>query len=210
MKQIGHFGMHLGRGRISISCALVTTALMCGCANSSNHAVVSAERVAMERITPLPRQSTSPRVASSATMETQEAQGGLSRQTGTQTGAQRSAAQSAANQNNSVREITIVARNFEFVPSRIQVLPGQELRVTLTNTSRTPHNIEFELPDGEVELATPIAFSRTAMLHFRAPQEAGSYVFYCPVADHREHGMEGKLIVSPAANEHGDETTGRR
>lgn len=80
-------------------------------------------------------------------------------------------------------------------PSEIKVQPGQNLRITLINHGDTEHNIEFELPDGEEELENNVQPGEQASLEFQAPEEAGTYTFYCPVDDHRERGMTGQLIV---------------
>jgi plastocyanin len=92
-------------------------------------------------------------------------------------------------------ELRMVADGYRFGPSEVRVSPGQSVRLTLTNDSSMPHNIEFEFPDGEVEFPQNLEPGETGTLEFLAPGEPGTYTFYCPVGNHREQGMEGVLIV---------------
>ena len=103
---------------------------------------------------------------------------------------------SAAEQANMVR---VVATNFEFTPSTITVAPGETVEVQLVNEGSAPHNIEFELPQGEVELDQNVQPGNARTLTFTAPSEPGEYRFYCPVGNHAERGMVGTLIVREGA-----------
>lgn len=94
-----------------------------------------------------------------------------------------------------VREIEVVAENMKFTPDRIVVEPGQRLRIKLVNRGEAEHNIEFELPSGERELERNVPEGETGVLEFTAPDEPGEYTAYCPVGDHREHGMTATLVV---------------
>ncbi|MFN3652007.1 MAG: cupredoxin domain-containing protein [Armatimonadota bacterium] len=93
------------------------------------------------------------------------------------------------------REIQVVAEDMRYDPSEITVQPGEQVRVTLTNRGNSPHNIEFELPSGEVEFEEDLPPGETRSLDFQAPREPGRYTVYCPVGNHRELGMTGTLIV---------------
>jgi plastocyanin len=79
------------------------------------------------------------------------------------------------------------------------VEPGQPLRVTLVNRGSVPHNLEFELPTGEVELEQNLPPGERRTLELTAPREPGRYVDYRPVGEHRQRGMEGTLLVQGAA-----------
>jgi len=68
-----------------------------------------------------------------------------------------------------VREIEVIATDFEFRPERIIVPAGQQLRVTLINRVKAPHNIEFELPSGKVELEEHVNAVEERALNFTAP-----------------------------------------
>lgn len=94
-----------------------------------------------------------------------------------------------------VKTIEIVAKDLDYTPNELRASPGQQLEVTLINRGEVEHNIEFELPKGEKELESNVQPGNRATLTFQAPQEPGTYTFYCPVKDHKEKGMVGKLIV---------------
>ena len=81
-----------------------------------------------------------------------------------------------------------------FRPNEIRVQPGESL-IEHSNKGVTEHNIEFELPEGEKELEQNVPSGESGILHFSAPKEKGTYTIYCPVDDHKEKGMKGKLIV---------------
>jgi plastocyanin len=75
-------------------------------------------------------------------------------------------------------------------PGELTAAAGS-VTVKLVNESGTPHAIEVEgngveeetetFTEGEAELTVDL--------------EAGEYVYYCPVGQHRENGMEGTLTV---------------
>lgn len=96
---------------------------------------------------------------------------------------------------NVVKEIEVVAENMEYKPNELRASPGQQLRITLVNRAKENHNMEFELPDGEQELESPVQPGASASLSFKAPDQPGTYTIYCPVDNHREKGMTGTLIV---------------
>jgi plastocyanin len=94
-----------------------------------------------------------------------------------------------------VKNIEVVAENMAYKPNELRASPGQQLTITLVNRGNEKHNIEFELPDGEQKLETPVEPGASANLSFKAPDQPGTYTIYCPVDNHREKGMTGKLIV---------------
>ena len=94
-----------------------------------------------------------------------------------------------------VKRIEVVAENMQYKPNELRAKPGQQMEVTLINKGKEEHNIEFELPDGEQELETPVKPGNRATLTLVAPEQPGTYTIYCPVDNHRQKGMTGKLIV---------------
>jgi len=93
------------------------------------------------------------------------------------------------------RDIDIVADEYTFSPTRIVAGPAEPLAIALKNDGKEAHSIEFDLPAGKQRLEQELAPGQTATLTFRAPEQAGEYAFYCPLADHREREMVGKLEV---------------
>ena len=65
-----------------------------------------------------------------------------------------------------------------------------EVTFTYNNPSQVPHAFEIEGVDGS---ATDTVTESEASVTVRV--EAGEYVFYCPVGQHRQGGMEGTLTV---------------
>lgn len=95
--------------------------------------------------------------------------------------------------------VTVDASEFAFAPSEIRAPASAAISLTLKNIGAAPHDIVFEL-DGGREARTPrINGGQEAALMFDAPAAAGEYVFYCSVGNHRQRGMEGKLVIEGAA-----------
>jgi plastocyanin len=62
----------------------------------------------------------------------------------------------------------------------------------LTNQGKFPHALEIEGSGLEEKTAT-LQPNGTETL--KASLKSGTYEFYCPVGNHRQAGMEGKLVV---------------
>jgi plastocyanin len=69
--------------------------------------------------------------------------------------------------------------------------PAGEVTIELTNEAPIPHDVSVE--GNGVEESSPTAITSTASLTVEL--EAGTYTFFCSVANHREAGMEGTLTV---------------
>jgi plastocyanin len=69
--------------------------------------------------------------------------------------------------------------------------PAGEVSIELVNDSSTPHAVEVEGNGVEEESETVTGANTTLTVDL----EAGEYVFYCPVGNHRAGGMEGTLTV---------------
>lgn len=89
--------------------------------------------------------------------------------------------------------VDVSASEFKFDPSDPQVKKAGKVKFNLTNDGQAPHALEIEGPGGDVETKTingGESASVTADL-----SKPGSYTFYCPVGNHRQMGMEGKVTV---------------
>jgi plastocyanin len=75
-------------------------------------------------------------------------------------------------------------------PSELNAAAG-EVSIELVNDSTTPHAVEVEGQGVEEESETITESTTTLTVDL----EAGEYVFYCPVGQHRQNGMEGQLLV---------------
>jgi plastocyanin len=67
--------------------------------------------------------------------------------------------------------------------------PAGEVTFSYSNPSQVPHAFEVEGVEGATDTITEGEASVTVKL------DAGEYVFYCPVGQHRQAGMEGTLTV---------------
>jgi plastocyanin len=81
--------------------------------------------------------------------------------------------------------------SLKFDKTALDAKPGT-VTINLDNQSASvPHAVEIE--GNEVEEASDtVTGAKTSVT---ADLKAGTYTFYCPVADHRAQGMEGTLTV---------------
>jgi plastocyanin len=75
-------------------------------------------------------------------------------------------------------------------PAELNAAAGS-VTIELVNDSETPHAVEVE-GNGVEEESETITGATTELT---VDLEAGEYVFYCPVGQHRQNGMEGQLLV---------------
>jgi uncharacterized cupredoxin-like copper-binding protein len=90
--------------------------------------------------------------------------------------------------------IDISATDFRFDPANPKVEKVGVVEFRLTNDGKSPHALEVEGPGGEVETDV-IQPGKSATLTADLSRQ-GSFVIYCPVGNHRELGMEGKVQVA--------------
>ncbi|MEW5855410.1 MAG: cupredoxin domain-containing protein [Myxococcota bacterium] len=95
------------------------------------------------------------------------------------------------------RAVELTIRDGAFSPAMIEAPSGEWLLVLLRNESEQLHGFAVELPNRQLTLADGISPGGVDHLGFQAPDAAGEHVFYCPVADHRQRGEEGRLVVMP-------------
>lgn len=93
------------------------------------------------------------------------------------------------------KTMEVRATEFTFSPSTLYARPGETISVVMTNDGNVPHDMDFELPKGEVEIED-VEPGDTGRITFQVPEQEGSYTFYCSIDNHREMGMEGRLVVS--------------
>ena len=79
--------------------------------------------------------------------------------------------------------------SLKFEPTELTASAG-EVTFTYDNPSQVPHAFEIEGVDGS---ATDTITESEASVTVQV--DAGDYVFYCPVGQHRQAGMEGTLTV---------------
>jgi heme/copper-type cytochrome/quinol oxidase subunit 2 len=90
------------------------------------------------------------------------------------------------------REVTLVARDYQFIPDRIDVNQDDLVRVTLTSEGRP---IGFAID--AYRILKRAGADKTIVFEFRAHQ-AGTFPFYCSLtSDPKCRDMKGTLVVAP-------------
>ena len=75
-------------------------------------------------------------------------------------------------------------------PGELSAAAGS-VTIDLVNESDTPHAVEVE-GNGVEEESETVTGGETQLT---VDLEAGEYIYYCPVGQHRQNGMEGTLTV---------------
>ncbi len=92
------------------------------------------------------------------------------------------------------KEITVVAKDYSFTPSTINIEEGEAVTITLKNEGKMPHDFVVK-GDGVVMAKTPLVQpGKEATVTFEATEE-GEYKFICTVSGHEAQGMKGVLTV---------------
>jgi heme/copper-type cytochrome/quinol oxidase subunit 2 len=90
------------------------------------------------------------------------------------------------------REVAIVARDFQFIPNRIEVVQDDLVRVTLTSDDRA-HSFAIDA----YRIVKRAGAGQTIVFDFRADQ-AGTFTFYCNFTSVPQcKDMKGTLVVAP-------------
>ncbi len=71
--------------------------------------------------------------------------------------------------------------------------PGDTVQITLINGDGMPH--DFANPDLNAQTSMVTAKGQSTDLVFETG-DTGEFAYYCTVPDHRQAGMEGRLIVN--------------
>jgi heme/copper-type cytochrome/quinol oxidase subunit 2 len=90
------------------------------------------------------------------------------------------------------RDVTLVARDHQFIPSTIEVTQDDLVRVTFTSEKR-PASFAVDA----YRILKRAGADKTIVFEFRADQ-AGTFTFYCSLtSDPLCKDMKGTLIVAP-------------
>src|SRR3954452_22444046 len=89
--------------------------------------------------------------------------------------------------------VDLTATDFKFDPSDPSVKSG-DVTFNLKNDGQTSHSLEIEDVNGQdQEIERDVSPGQSGTLKVNLPP--GKYEFYCPVANHKEMGMEGEITV---------------
>jgi nitrosocyanin len=90
----------------------------------------------------------------------------------------------------SVKEFTVTGSPFKFVPATLVVNKGDTVKITFKNSGGM-HDLVID----EFNAATKIIQSGQEDTVEFVADKAGSFEYYCSVANHRQMGMVGTLTV---------------
>jgi uncharacterized cupredoxin-like copper-binding protein len=90
--------------------------------------------------------------------------------------------------------VAVSETEYALDPANPTVKPGS-VTFDVSNDGQIVHTLEVEGPSGEQELEADLQPGQTGKLTVDL-NEPGTYEFYCPIADHKEQGMEGEITVS--------------
>jgi heme/copper-type cytochrome/quinol oxidase subunit 2 len=89
-------------------------------------------------------------------------------------------------------ECSVMANNFAFVPSRLEVRQNEIVRVSF-HAVDIPHTFTID----DYRISKRAAIGQTIVFEFRADR-AGTFPIYCNLtADERCKRMKGELVVKP-------------
>lgn len=91
-----------------------------------------------------------------------------------------------------VDTVEVSETEYKLDPADPQVSKSGVVEIRVGNNGGVDHSLEVEGPDGEAETPT-LPPGDSASLKVDLP--AGEYTWYCPIANHRELGMEGTITV---------------
>ncbi|HSJ17333.1 MAG TPA: cupredoxin domain-containing protein [Solirubrobacterales bacterium] len=102
------------------------------------------------------------------------------------------AAQEAAGQ--PVATLDVVETDFEIDPKNATVDEEGLIEINLANEGETVHYLTIETPGEEIPQTSEELDPGNDTV-FDVELDSGEYVWYCPVGNHRQMGMEGTLTV---------------
>jgi uncharacterized cupredoxin-like copper-binding protein len=102
--------------------------------------------------------------------------------------------EAAAPSKQAAATVKISETDFKLDPANPKVDKAGTVEFRVSNDGKTVHALEVEGPKGEVETEN-LSPGKSATLKADL-SEPGSYTMYCPVGNHRQQGMEGKVTVA--------------
>ena len=99
-----------------------------------------------------------------------------------------------------IQRATINMESYVYSPKALVVQSGKPVELILQNNSfLVPHNFLLDSPDGKRVIEEDISSGDTETVHFTFTTP-GTYPFYCNkqllfFPNHREEGMEGRIVV---------------
>jgi plastocyanin len=104
-----------------------------------------------------------------------------------------------------VATVEVSETDFALDPADPTVPEPGVVEFVATNDGQAPHSIEVEGPDQEFVSDTIQTGESTTL---RAELPPGEYAWYCPIANHRELGMDGTVTVEEGSGSSGGSEEG--
>jgi len=103
------------------------------------------------------------------------------------------------------QKIEIIVDSYSYEPDRITVTEGRPVEIMLRSvTSMIPHNFTIDDPASGLDIDVDVPSGKDVTVTF-TPVKTGEFKFYCDkkgiFGSHLKKGMEGTLVVLPAASE---------
>jgi plastocyanin len=105
-----------------------------------------------------------------------------------------------------VATVDVKETDFKLDPAKPRVSRTGVVTFKVTNNGQVEHNLEVEAPSGEEELPENIKPGESATLNVNL-DDPGRYEWYCPVANHKELGMKGEIVVAGGEGSKSGEST---
>jgi plastocyanin len=100
--------------------------------------------------------------------------------------------------------VRIEETDFALEPKDVEVPEAGVIEFEVENAGQAPHALEVEGNGVEEETKELAPGERDSL---KVELEPGTYTTYCPIGDHRERGMEGKVVVAGGSGS-GEEDSG--
>jgi uncharacterized cupredoxin-like copper-binding protein len=107
---------------------------------------------------------------------------------------------------NASKTVKIDETEFKLSPADAKVAKGGKVVVQAVNSGKTTHALEIESKDGEFKTGN-IKPGETARLQVTL-KPGTTYDMYCPVGNHKQQGMVGKITVGAGGSGGGDDKGG--
>ena len=93
-----------------------------------------------------------------------------------------------------VATVRVSETEFALDPKNPKVAKAGVVEFVVTNAGKVPHALEVEGHGGEAETDTIQPGSKARLKVDLS--ERGSYEWYCPIGDHKQRGMKGRIAVA--------------
>ena len=102
------------------------------------------------------------------------------------------------------RKLSLSLGDFRFHPAEISIRASETVQLELSNKDRlTPHNFTLRSTEAGLDINLDVGPGKTRTVEI-TPLVPGNYTYFCNkklplMKSHRERGMRGTLVVTPAA-----------